>query len=588
MDQAWDSIDQGWKDLQRHMKEKGITKPCDANEGMARLNAGGYPVNVRRAVLDGKRGASSSSSSCGMLGNLLEAKWDQRLPVDEDGRFVLDESPIAVKYLIHSLLVGSSAAEGVRQLAPDERPYLPFVSRALGLTTLDTTATTTGVAVSGMRAAAVWPAVSDTSRVKSLMIATSVTGGGRTVPGSSASGSSAAAMTGIAVTGGGSTILEPAVSDAPKAALQRWFPGEALELKFRATRDGWSPEAFHSRCDDSRRTVSLFRVYDSVIGGFSDVPWFSKYGGYAKSSGAFLFMLKDDTGNDFQPERWGTRNGHEPDAVYTDADCGPTFGSSQDDLSAKLSPSYGYAEDDGYLQTGNTSYDIPAGSAFLDLGDQTVSEIEVFELYPAPSTSNACAPLPNNPDAPAVVPIMHGDDDVYNFGALVAGSLTEERMALRDAEIELRRATARVSSAAKALEAVYGPDIAAGIKDPVVELSVRGFRMTTLRSTLQVCPDSALAARFDEARWPANEKDVDKHGRWVIDCSPWVFSKVLDVLRMRKRSAWAGDKGVPTARVAVKAVDREAFEGYVNTQFPGCESFVTDYIDFLQNFQSTL
>lgn len=160
-------------------------------------------------------------------------------------------------------------------------------------------------------------------------------------------------------------------------------------------------------------------------------------------------------------------------------------------------------------------------------------------------------------------------------------------MALRDAEIELRRATARVSSAAKALEAVCGPDIAAGIEDPVVELSVRGFRMTTLRSTLQVCPDSALAARFDEAKWPANEKDVDKHGR-VIDCSPWVFSKVLDVLRMRKRSAWAGDKGVPTARDAVKAVDREAFEGYVNTQFPGCESFVMDYIDFLQNFQSTL
>lgn len=239
-------------------------------------------------------------------------------------------------------------------------------------------------------------------------------GGGRTVPGSSASGSSAAAMTGIGVTGGGSTILEPAVSDAPKAALQRWFPGEALELKFRATRDGWSPEAFHSKCDDSRRTVSLFRVYDSVIGGFSDVPWFSEYGGYAKSSGAFLFMLKDDTGNDFQPERWGTRNGHEPDAVYTDADCGPTFGSSQDDLSAKLSPSYGYAEDDGYLQTGNTSYDIPAGSAFLDLGDQPVSEIEVFQLYPAPSASNACAPVSNNPDAPAVVPIMHGDDDVYN------------------------------------------------------------------------------------------------------------------------------------------------------------------------------
>lgn len=119
-------------------------------------------------------------------------------------------------------------------------------------------------------------------------------------------------------------------------------------------------------------------------------------------------------------------------------------------------------------------------------------------------------------------------------------------------------------------------------EDFVIELSVRGTRMTTLRSTLQACPDSALAARFDEDKWPATEKDVDERGRRMIDCSPSVFSKVLDVLRMRKRASWAagsevccGDCG---ARVAVRAGDRAAFEEFVGMYFPGRESFIMDMV----------
>lgn len=81
--------------------------------------------------------------------------------------------------------------------------------------------------------------------------------------------------------------------------------------------------------------------------------------------------------------------------------------------------------------------------------------------------------------------------------------------------------------------------------------------MTTLRSTLQACPDSALATRFDEDKWPATDKDVDEHGRRLIDCSPSVFSKVLDVLRARKRAPRiaSGGSDVGYVRVVVKAAD---------------------------------
>lgn len=173
MDQAWDGIDQGWTDLQQRMTKVGITKPADANEGMARLNVGGSHVNVRRSVLDGEQGSSSSSSpsSSWTLGNLFEAKWDKRLPVDTDGRYVLDERPTVVKHLIHALLTRPSTAERGGEFIADEMSYLHFVSRALGLSE----------------------------------------------------------PTGTMLTGGKSNIFGP-MSGTSKAALQGWFPGETLEL----------------------------------------------------------------------------------------------------------------------------------------------------------------------------------------------------------------------------------------------------------------------------------------------------------------------------------------------------------------------
>ena len=538
MDRAWERIDEGWKDLQPRMTATGIIEPSDANEGTVRLNVGGSQVNVRRSALTGKQGWAASGWA---LGVLFEAVWDRRLPVDADGRLVLDESPAVVKFLVRALLTGAPGGQYMRGFGPhliaaDEKPLLPFVARALGL--------------------------SDPIAMAVL---------------------------------GGSAILGPAVSGTSRAALEDWFPGETLELKYRATRNGWTSAAFHSKCDDSPRTATLFQVgvgqSASVVGGYSSVPW-SGESGHKRSPGAFLFVLKDGTGggqqsDPHQPAKWGIKHGNASSAVFRGAYCGPYFGQDPASLTSVLKGS------PGILQITNGRYDIPTGSTVLQLNGQTVSEIEVFRVCPmaaaAPTPKAASsAPDDESSDAPAAMHVEGEDDFVRKFGVSIAGSLMEEHTALRDAEVELRRASAKVSAAAIALESAYGPGIPAGNEDPVVELSVRGTRMTTLRSTLQVCPDSALAARFDETRWPANEKDVDEHGRRVIDCSPSVFSKVLDVLRVRKRIEWAAAKPRPTVRVAVKAVDREAFEEFVNMQFPGCESFVIDYIDFLEETQSTL
>lgn len=118
-----------------------------------------------------------------------------------------------------------------------------------------------------------------------------------------------------------------------------------------------------------------------------------------------------------------------------------------------------------------------------------------------------------------------------------------------------------------------------------MELSVRGTRITTLRSTLRICPDSALAARFDEDKWPAAKQDLHCSGRRVIDCKPSVFSKVLGVLRIARRTTLAGIEGRQEAnekpRVTVKGRDCVEFEQFVDMYFPGCESFIIEHVDLL-------
>ncbi|CAN0390995.1 unnamed protein product, partial [Ectocarpus fasciculatus] len=229
---------------------------------------------------------------------------------------------------------------------------------------------------------------------------------------------------------------------------------------------------------------------------------------------------------------------------------------------------------------------IPGGSHFHQLNGRLLVEIEVFRVCPKPSTDTLPSAKQEHLAAEDIaVPMIpvRTKDDVHTFGHLVAHSLMEEEMVLQEARNELSVAEARTTECEAALAAVYGPDVATGTEEDVVELSVRGARVTTLRTTLQICPESSLATRFDEDKWPPAEKDLDDNGRRVIDCKPSVFSKVLDVLRMAKRASWArGDDGQQVnekARVTINAVDRAEFEEFVDMYFKGCENFIMEYVE---------
>ncbi|CAM9178074.1 unnamed protein product, partial [Hapterophycus canaliculatus] len=533
MDKVWEEIDKREQELEECMRAVGITRPSSSDESVLRLNVGGSHVTVRRAIFEGK-GCSESWT----VGDLFDSVWDNRIPRDSDGCIVVDESPVCVRHAVHKLLQesGSHATDIIGGgLSPEDKAHLPYVSRALGLEEK---------------------------------------------------------LAGSEATNFRSTVLMPRELDVLCDTLVEWCPGNAamLDLLYRATRDGWTPGDFHSRCgDNSPSTITLFRVsnfgpgtVDSVVGGFSSVSWKptrSNHFEFKHAPETFVFVLKDDPdgkSTSFQPFKVGLKRGREKKAVFCSADALPHFGASTL-YTEKVGNEY-------IIRAMDNTFEFRRRSPFLDLDGLPVVEVEVFQVCQAsPSPKPPLQPGLIDLPAPdnAAMPNGSYDDDVRTFGTSIADALVEERMAQHQAQAELAKANVKAGASASALTAMYGPHVADGKKDTVVELSVQGTRMTTLRSTLHACPESALAVRFDEDKWPPTEKDLDEHGRFVIDCSPSVFSKVLDILRMRKRAAWAGSGNADrmgSALVVVKATDRASFDKFVGMYFPGCENFITDLV----------
>lgn len=565
MDTAWGELEEGWKKLQKRMVDVGV-KPATSEERMLKINVGGSSMNIWRSAIE--EPAESQGST---LGALLEGVWDERVSRDAEGRMVLDESPSCVRHIVQKLALHKplSTASGTFQDASsstvtfDEEPYLYYLyHHVLGL--------------------------DDKIIYSKCMVLT-----------------------------GESTILRLFERAPLSSVIRQWCPNDPnqAELVFRASRDGFSATSFHERCgDDPRATVTLIRVSAgddknaSIVGGFSTAPWSpvmetkttttrqysrsyannvtttSPGNGPRVSQGAFIFFLKDGTPNSyergFQPSKWSTTKDPNGQAFVT---CGPTYGPrfGLEDLRVRFK-----AKNVATLSTGGNVN----AAAITTLNGKCITELEVFRVCSIDKASLS-AKIPSGVEggttARAVgAPVDEDGVDVY--GATISKMLKEERVTLEYAQTELTQAEKRVSAAVRALATVYGPDVAAGKEDSVVELSVRGAFVTTLRSTLRACPDSALAARFDEDKWPANGQDVDENGRRVIDCSPSSFAKVLDVLRIRKRAGWAkgsapkqehgNDSSGENIRVIVKAADRACFNEFVNMHFPGCESFITDLV----------
>lgn len=550
LDARWTELEQGWKGIEERRADIGV-RPRTDKEGMLSINVGGSITRLSVSLL-AEAGLFEDGNA---LGGLLEGIWENKnVPRDAAGRVVLDESGVFVKHIIQTMLNKRSssvaATSGLETgalptLSPNEHRQLMYTSYVLG------------TARQAMR-----------SSFKATHI----------------------------VLRGGSTILTPLELVPMSATLHRWCNEEnreqaegQMDLIYRASRDGFDAKAFRAKClAEIVETITLIRVgNDGAAGHGSIVGGYSWEGDRRSAAKAFVFMLRDGTcaspNTVTSVKKWSVnccRSNPGPSPVRSAAgrasaavreSAGPRFGK---DLRVNFDERGG-----GTIQIGEPGHECPDDPAFRGHNGNQVVDIEVFGACSVRRLGKKRKLSGGTANSSGTA------DDTRSFGEAIAGSLAEERLALQIAFKAMAGAEARVAAASEALRTVYGPDLEAHKKDFVVELNVRGTVMTTLRSTLQACPESALAARFDEEKWPVAKTDCDEQGRRLIDCRPSVFSKVLDALRMRKRESWSLSKARKEsgwrgeARVVVVQEDDRACLGeFVDMYFPGCTSFIMDLV----------
>ncbi|CAF0958556.1 unnamed protein product [Adineta steineri] len=151
---------------------------------------------------------------------------------------------------------------------------------------------------------------------------------------------------------------------------QRW------ELIYKATRDGFSASAFHSRCDNKGPTISIIQSNNNYIfGGYTSIAWTSSQK-YQNDETAFLFTLTNP--HNIPPTKYTIRSDHTTHAIYDDSRCGPRFGSGTDICIYDSNNSNNFR-----CSIYPLSYDDTTGKGnktFTGANWFTISEIEVFKL----------------------------------------------------------------------------------------------------------------------------------------------------------------------------------------------------------------
>eukprot|EP01083_Nonionella_stella_P053076 140582_1 len=82
-------------------------------------------------------------------------------------------------------------------------------------------------------------------------------------------------------------------------SLKRW------SLLHRGSRDGFSANAFHNKCDGKAKTLSIIRSdSNNVFGGYASVPWKGGFS-YAADNDAFIFLIRSS--KDYPPQVFATQ-----------------------------------------------------------------------------------------------------------------------------------------------------------------------------------------------------------------------------------------------------------------------------------------
>lgn len=162
-----------------------------------------------------------------------------------------------------------------------------------------------------------------------------------------------------------------------RSTLQGWLPTRDGEwhLLFRASRDGFTAQAFHSKCDNKGPTVTIVKSGTNIFGGFTENSWNSQ-GNFHHCSQSFLYSLVNPQG--VAPSKMPLVK-NQQNAIYCQSGYGPTFGGGHDFyVSTNANTSNA-----SYINLGNT-YHLPTGQSnvfFTGARNFNVTDYEVFGMY---------------------------------------------------------------------------------------------------------------------------------------------------------------------------------------------------------------
>jgi len=147
------------------------------------------------------------------------------------------------------------------------------------------------------------------------------------------------------------------------------------ELIYKASRDGFDPNAFHTRCDNKGSTITIVRSNNNFLSrGYTAVAWTSDIS-CKNDITAFLFTLTNLY--NIPPTKYSINSRIAGNAVYHNISYGSTFGEGHDLQVAGNSNS----NNSSYMDLPNVFIDTIGkdNNTFSETKNYTASDIEVLK-----------------------------------------------------------------------------------------------------------------------------------------------------------------------------------------------------------------
>ena len=147
------------------------------------------------------------------------------------------------------------------------------------------------------------------------------------------------------------------------------FSVNEWQLIYRGSRDGFTANSFHSKCNGKSKTLVIIKSnYNYIFGGYTEQDWNGNQV-YKNDPKAFIFSIVNSSNI---PQKY--LNNSQQTAIYCDLTCGPIFGNaSKYDINVNVN----FAASQ-QITNNQSSYSIPSNFYLGGNPNYTITEIEVF------------------------------------------------------------------------------------------------------------------------------------------------------------------------------------------------------------------